>query len=32
MKYEDGKMVSIAPIAIADRGDGGYIIGCKAQP
>lgn len=32
MKYENGRMVSIAPVAITDRPGGGYIIGCKANP
>lgn len=27
MRYEDGKMVSIRPVGIADSGDGKYIVG-----
>ena len=27
MKYENGKLVSIRPVGIADRGDGTYIVG-----
>lgn len=32
MKYEDGKMVSIRPVGIADDGRGGYIVGITAPP
>lgn len=31
MEYRDGKMVSRGPVAITDRGDGGYILGMKSE-
>lgn len=30
MKYKNGRMVSIRPVAICDRGDGGYLLGIAA--
>lgn len=31
MKYENGKMVSVRPVGIADDGKGGYIVGIAPE-
>jgi hypothetical protein len=31
LKYENGKMVSIRPVGIADNGRGGYIVGIAPE-